>query len=305
MIIKFNTYNLIQEKSSFSDLLPNDFIRYIYERYNVSKNKFSYNEIPQNELFHYLTTILICDDVIFLISNKGKNESMILYYYKDNEHTDKIAGSRASNDTIQKVWIKDNIGKCYKLDIIIDGKNKDEQRDKNYKYTDTYLADRVLENLKKILPIFRKKSISELKNDIIKYANEIDDDILISKHLNVLTADLKKITKFNLESFLQEVDNYKVGNTIRTILDYCYDLKIYDKNFFKILNPIEDKIITQATNSFIKNYISLEINKIKTIDNIIENNPERYIKYIICIKENPDLYKKYGHLLDANNFDLI
>ena len=305
MITKFDTYLL--EKSSFSDILPNELVSYVHSRFIVSKNKFTYSEISKEELYnHYDTTAFICDNWTLLIIKISYSNSLIIGLYTDGEkHSEYTFVNNAHNNILQQIYTDKYVGKSYKIDVEIKIKKDTSEENKNYNYIDTYLSNRIRENLIKILPRFKNKYISELKSEIIKYANDIDDSIIISNYLVTLSNDLKRVTLFNMDSFLKNVSNHRITEEVRNILADCYKLYTYDKNFMRTLKPIEETVITLTIRRFIKIYLLLEINHIKRIDNELSSRPDKFEKYRTEIINNPDLNKKYKHLLDANNFDLI
>ena len=171
MITNFNKY-LIQEKSTFSDLLPNEFVSYIHKNYKVSKNKFTYEEIKQEELFHYLTTIFKSDKMILVISKKGPTQSLVIIYDCTNTKNDKMTATLINNGMLLNIYIQDSIGECYKAGVVINNKHRDSINNTNINYINDELKPLIIDYVKKIFLRLKKKNIELDRKVLSEVANE-------------------------------------------------------------------------------------------------------------------------------------
>lgn len=316
MITKYNKYNLIQEKSTFSNLLPNKFVSYIYKNYKVSDNKFKYKEVDKADIFRSdfnildifrsgLTVVYLSSKYDIIISIKSPDQFNCLTFFK-NENIKEFK-PRTKKQLLDNFLDFSVDYKLYVLDVVIQEKN-DNIRVNISKYRQKYLTEPIIENVIKILPRYRHKNITYLKNEISKYVNEISTDSnLIINHLHNLTSDLETLGKTTLDDhFLYKIKNYIsiIDNIIERYLNQL-NISFYDNDFIDKVKDIKDLIITKVTKIILHNFFELKLYTIQNIDIKIQKDPSKVFDFASTITENPDLWKKYKHFFQAKNFDII
>ena len=308
MITNFEKY-LIQEKSTFSDLLPNYLVRYIHKNYNVSKNKFEYTEIKKTELFSETNaTIFTYDDNYVIIYYVGDKKYLVIYKLATDTRADDWKVSKSEITKKFLTGVKNY--KCYKLDVKIWYKSDSFASNKHILND---IVDEAMDKLKSIIPTFIKMNLKDLTTDLVKYSNEIsnnsdDIDNKILDYISDISDDLKKIS--DPHNFIKDIrDSHSdgiLGNILKKDYDISYRYSIYGSDYNKIKEN-KDKIVRLLFITLVKKFLQLNITTIKRIDAKLAENPELINdeEYKEIVLKNPNLYKKYSHLLQANDFDLI
>ena len=308
MITNFEKY-LIQEKSTLSDLLPNYLVRHIHNNYKVSKNKFEYTEIKRTDLFSETNaTIFTYDDNYIIISYAGDKKYLVIYKHANDTRTNDWTVSKTEITKGLLTGVKNY--KCYKLDMWIGNKSDMTYLNKNLL---NVIINESMNKLKEIIPTFIKMNLKDLTNDLVKYSNEIsnnsdDIDNNVLDYISDISNDLKKISDPN--NFIKDIRGSQSVDILQIILKKYYDVEyryhICNEDYKKIKEN-KDKIVRLLYITLVKEYLQLNITTIKRIDAKLAENPELIndedIKKIVI--KNPNLNRKYSHLLQANDFDLI
>lgn len=324
MITKFNTYNLITEKSNLNNIFNNTFVKNFYEKFkNILSHKLKIEQF-EDYTINYIyklkehTNFIILEDseciqILLTLQNKyflyvcNKDNYIISLYrsYREFEDFKEIL----KNESIENDYI-DYIHK-YFITSINKYKNSNTTSDNtiadlidkfNNKYTIYFqkIYHNMISKYKKLsfnilakYNIFSEIQFEKLKyklssNDLENYYRYKSDMIILSRLIDKTYDDIK------LKNFIIDIDN---DITKLDIYNYNYNKKISQENIDKIIKELFFKVYTEN-------------------NNLLHHKSQEYADYLInkdfknYKKEKNKLFDKemidkWKHLDNANNFDLI
>lgn len=328
MITNFNQYQLFEKSTLSKYIIDNNFINafhkkfkgYVLKNPNIKKiDDFLDNIIDYISSVNYYRIIVIeTKENFYILAKTGSINFDFYFYNKENKEIVKIQTSisRFSSDMIDTIK-KNIIEPIIDTYLIYTDHNRNAAVDTvNFGKTLYFGKDSINDEIQSFFnqnyyTIFEKfyKNLYKKYDDKIihiwsNYTKDNSENISENDKLKIqkLKEDLDTIKKLinkpfyriNLSVLVREIDRKLKNVGLHTGV---YDIKISDEYFHQILNKLV--VYVYYENNKYLNYKKQEMS-----DKLLQYSDELWKKLKVNIYDE-DILKKYKHLIDAENFDII